>query len=310
MTDLSYSLNGVTLNQTNAFQPQLNVRLDIKYPKFTTNPPQPDYMQITGVKGKLSVKGINPPQFEIGVGEQEQFSNVRLGDMVTLHLTVRLSPYLLHQIEELRSGGDLWFQFEAISSGLSIAYQDGLNKVDIINFQVYGNNTWKYPKSEWIDHLNTTEFNKIELIEIPKIELPKIPLTDHIMKFLNNATRAFNEGRYGDVLKECRNAFDALDGGLEEWINNKTLTEEENKIRQNGKQSAKRELYLSKLMNDQIKAERLSKVIGDLHNYLSLNPHEAEYKGMIFTNYDAKFVIHTVTSLVSDILKHIENNNA
>ena len=51
-----------------------------------------------------------------------------------------------------------------------------------------------------------------------------------------------------------------------------------------------------------------SKIIGNLHYYLSLNPHEAEYKGMVFTNYDAKFVLHAVTGLISNILKHIEND--
>jgi hypothetical protein len=307
MTELSCSLISVTLSQPNAFQPQLNVRLDIKYPNYT-NQPQTGYIQITNVKVKLRVKGNNPTQFEIGVAEQEQMSSVRLGDMSTLYLTVRLSPYLLHRVEELRLGGELWFQFEPITSGLSVTSQGGLNNVDIINWQITGN-TWKYPKSEWIDHLNATEFNKIELIEIPKIELPKIPLTEHVMKFLTQANKAMNEGRYGDVLKECRNVIDALDNGMEEWVKTITLTEEENKIIQNGKQGSKREIYLSKLIGDKEKAVRLSKVIGDIHFYFSLNPHEAEYKGMEFIIDDAKFVIHTVTSLSNNILKYMTKDS-
>ncbi len=302
MTELSCSLISVTLSQPNAFQPQLNVRLDIKYPKYS-NQPLPEAIQIMGIKGKLRVKANSSAQFEVGVTEQEQLGYVRLGDVVTLYLTVRLTPYLLHRIEELRLGSDLWFQFEPMGSGLSISLQDG--KVEVINFQI-NSNTWKYPKSEWIDHLNTTEFNRIELIEIPKVEFPKISLTDEVMKFLSKANTAMTQGRYGDVLKECRSVIDTLDNGLEEWAKTISLTEEENnKIKQNGKQGTKRETYLSKLIGDKEKAMRLSKVISDLHYYFSLDPHEAEYKGMQFTIDDAKFVMHTVSSLSNNILKYM-----
>ncbi|MBI1828092.1 MAG: hypothetical protein HY222_01860 [Thaumarchaeota archaeon] len=287
----------------------------MKYTKLSYQPKQAENIQITGVKGKLNVKGKNSPQFEIGVAEQEQSSNVRLGDMVILYLTLRLTPYLLNRIEEFRSGGDLWFNFEPLPSGLTVAYQDVSNNVDLINFQASGNTMWKYPKSEWIDQLNTTEFNKIELIEIPIIELPEIPLTEEVMKFVSQATKAMNEGRYGDVLFECRKVIDALDKGIEEWGKNTTLNAEEKlklediKSKSNGKRIGKREEELSKLMADVEKGVRLGMVIGNLHYYLSLNPHEAEHKSN-FTVDDAKFVIHSITSYARNILKYIENKQA
>jgi len=295
MTELSCSLKGVTLSQSNAFQSTLNIQLDIKSPSYT-NPVQTGYMQIVGVKAKLRVQGNRPPQFEIGVAEQEQLGGVRFGDTATLNLTMRLSPYLLHRIEELRSGGDLHFQFEPLTSGLTIFNQGGtLNNVDVINFQINGN-TWKYPRSEWIDHLNAIEFNRIELIEIPKIEFPK---------FLSESDKAMNEGRYGDVLQECRKALDSLERGIDEWAKNQTFSEPETaKINQNnGKE--KREVYLSKLIGDIEKAKRLNVIKGNLHSYLSLDPHQSEYKGMEFTRDDAKFVIHAVTGLINNILKYL-----
>jgi len=212
-------------------------------------------------------------------------------------------------------GGDLLFQFEPISSGLTLAYkQDGTTLVDTINFQA-SQNTWEYPKSKWIDHLNTTEFNKIELIEIPKIELPKIALTADVMKFLSKSDKAMNEGRYPHVLSECRNAIDALDNGIEEWSKDKTLTAEQNleleniKQKQNGKKVGKREVGLSKLMGDVEKGVRLGMIIGNLHYYLSLSPHEAEH-GSNLTIDDASFVVHSVTSYAGNVLKYLENKQA
>jgi len=304
MTELSCSLNGITLTQANAFQSTLNIRMGIKSPSYT-NPVQTGYMQIVGVKAKLRVQGNKPSQFEIGVADQEQLGSVRFGDTATLDLTLRLSPYLLHRIEELRSGGDLHFQFEPITSGLAIFNPGGtLNNVDVINFQINGN-TWKYPRSEWIDHLNTIEFNRIELIEIPKIEFKKIALTEEIVKFLSESDKAMNEGRYGDVLQECRKALDSLESGIDEWAKNQTFSEPEiAKINQNnGKE--KREVYLSKLIGDSEKAKRLNVIKGNLHSYLSLDPHQPEYKGMEFTRDDAKFVIYAVTGLINNILKYL-----
>src|SRR5574337_671610 len=213
MPDLSCSLNGITLTQVNAFQSALTIRVSIKSPLYN-NPVQTGYMQIVGVKMKLRIQGSKPSQFEIGVAEQEQLGSVRFGDTANLDLTLRLSPYLLHRIEELRSGGDLHFQIEPITSGLAIFNSGGspINNVDVINFQIMGN-TWKYPRSEWIDHLNSTDYDKLELIEISKVDLPKLPLTDEVMKFLTQSDKAMNEGRYDDVLAECRSAIDALDNG-------------------------------------------------------------------------------------------------
>ncbi|MHB8547156.1 MAG: hypothetical protein ACYDAJ_10360 [Nitrosotalea sp.] len=315
MRDLVSSFNGVTLMQPNSFEPQLNVRLDMKYQQtYTNQPPQPNSIEIINTKVKLRVKGKDPQQLELGVAEQEQYCSVRLGDVVTMHLTFRLSQQLLHRIEKLRLGGDLVFQYEHIMSSIVISDQNGINKTDIINFQV-NLNTWEYPRSKWIDHLNTIEFNRIELIEIPKIVLPNIPLTEEIMKFLSQATKAMDEGRYGDVLFECRKVIDALDKGIEEWGKNTTLNAEEKlkledlKSKPNGKRIGKREEDLSKLMADVEKGVRLGVVIGNLHYYLSLNPHEAEHKSS-FTVDDAKFVMHSITSYARNILKYIENKQA
>jgi len=112
---------------------------------------------------------------------------------------------------------------------------------------------------------------------------------------------------YNDLWKSCDEFRGGMDAGLKEWINSKPELKIEKNAKQNGKND-KRKNHLTLLLNDNEKASRLSKIIGDLHYYLSLNPHEAEYKGMIFTDYDAKFVLHSVTGFVNNILRHIENN--
>jgi hypothetical protein len=304
MPQMDSKITEVILDQGNSFQPRLRIVLDLRYSRYGGE--EPDRIDLMGIKGKLFVRTQKPDWFELCTVEQEGNSrSIHLGHDASIHMVGTLSPYLMSKLEELRGGNDLWFRINQ-PTGWCIPRADPLNSLETLDIQS-SSSEWKYPRSEWIEHLNTTKFNKIELIELPKIEFPKIPLTEHIVKFTDNARRAFSEGRYGDVLKESRNALDALDVGLEEWVNSKPELKIENDVKQNGKND-KRKNHLSLLLNDEEKANRLSKIVGNLHYYLSLNPHEAEYKGMIFTDYDAKFVLHSVTGFVNNILKHIENN--
>lgn len=305
MVQFDYFLDEVTLSQLNTFEPSLRIVADFKYVKFQPN--EPDWVEIADLKSRVFVRNEKKDWFEIGNAELEHSSSVSLGESVKVHLLLRISPYLLHRIEELRSGNDLWFKIQPTRGLCFTRNQTGERGFDMINMQ-NRKEECKYPMSEWIAHLNTTEFNKIDLVEIPKIILPKIPLTDHVTKFLSESNRAMNEGRYGDVLQECRKALDALDNGIEEWATNSSLTEDEiNRIKQNSKKDVKKEIYLSKLIGDEIKAKRLNSIRGALHFYLSLDPHQPEYKGMEFTRDDAKFVLHAVTGLISNMLKYLSN---
>ena len=300
------NVTSVMLEQGNSFQPRLRVVLDLKYSRWGGGA-ESDYIDLRGIKGKLFVRTQKPDWFELCTVEQDGDSHsAHLDHNILIHMTGILSPYLMSKLEELRGGNDLWFKIIQ-PTGWCVPRGDVGNAFETLSIQSRGSEECKYPRSEWIEHINTTEFNKIELIELPKIEFPKLPLTEHIVKFTNNARRAFSEGRYGDVLKESRNTLDALDAGLEEWVNSKSELKIENDVKQNDKND-KRKNHLSLLLNDDEKANRLSKIIGSIHYYLSLNPHEAEYKGMVFTEYDAKFVLHAVTGFVNNILKHIENS--
>ena len=304
MSQIEYSLRNVTLTQGKSFEPQLHVNVDFRFTK--SNPQDGEYLQLVNTKCRLDVKSNDSDLFEAGISEQTGNVSLWAGNSTVVSFIIRLSSYVFKRIEELRAGDNLWFKCTITACSSIVRYDNGAEKFEVQNPQQRGVDTWKYPKSEWIENLNTTDFNKIELIEIPKIDFPKISLTENVTKFLDAANKAINEGRYGDVLKECRNAVDSVTGGLEEWAKNIPLTDEGQKITKN---SEKNELYLSKLLNDKEKAARLNKIISSLHYYLSLNPHEAEYKGMQFTMYDAKFVMYTVVSLAHSILKHIENNS-
>jgi len=305
MVQFEHSLDGVTLSQTNSFEPSLRIVADFKYVKYQPN--EPERVEIVDLKSKIFVRNEKKDWFEIGNAELEHANGVYLGESVKISFLLRISPYLLHRIEELRSGNDLWFKIQPIRGMCLTHKQTGEHGFDTMNMQ-NRNEECKYPMSEWIAHLNTTEFNKIDLVEIPKIVLPKIPLTDHVIKFLSESNRAMSEGRYGDVLQESRKALDALDNGIEEWATNSSLTDDEiNRIKQNSGKDLKKEIYLSKLIGDENKAKRLNAIRKDLHFYLSLDPHQPEYKGMEFTHDDAKFVLHAVTGFINNMLKYLSN---
>lgn len=297
-------IKSVTLEQGNSFQPRIHVQFDLKYVQYEND--EPDYIVLMGIKGKLFVRTQKPDWFELCMVEQDGSNSVRIGNNTIIHMIGTLTPYLMAKLEELRSGNDLWFRVNQ-ATGWCVPRRSSGSGFETLNIQSRGSGEFKYPRSEWIEHINTTQFNKIELLELPKIEFPKIELTEHIVKFINNARRAFDEGRYGDVLKECRNSLEALDSGLDAWFSAKKREITPNE-EPNTKKADKRKNQLAVLLNNDEKANRLNNIIRDLHYYLSLNPHEAEYKGIIFTNYDAKFVLQTVGSLVNDVLKHIEDD--
>lgn len=300
MLQIDYSIVSCTLSQPTSFEPQLRTILNLKYVKWSD--PNPPRIEIIDIKGKILVRTNNNTTWhDMGIAEQESQSSVNLGDTVQIHLLTRISPHILDKIEKLRSGNDLWFRFNPISGKYISQIGNNVNSIDTLNMQERGTPESKYPKSEWIEHLNATEFDKVELIEIPKIDLPQIPLTGHIVKFLGDANKAMNDGRYGDVLQECRKSIEALETGVKEWGKNNASTQEQN---------SKNELenYLTKLIGDREKATRLNELRKTLRSYLSLDPHEAEYKSIVFIRDDAKFVLYTTIGFINNILKYMVNS--
>jgi len=72
------------------------------------------------------------------------------------------------------------------------------------------------------------------------------------------------------------------------------------------KENAKRNLYFSKLLKHDEKGERLNKLRNSLYQYLSLDPHEPDHKGVHFTRDDALFAFGTTSGFCANILKHLE----
>lgn len=297
MVQLNFNLQNVSLSQSNSFEPQLRVGVNVTYNQFG-GMKQPSFIEIVDAKGRLFVTKGNV-SFEISKAELEHQTSMNISRTETIWFIVRLSPYLLYRIEELRSGDEFSFRFEGWS-GLCVGHFDNnVTVVETINFQP-SSNTWKYPKSEWILHLNATEFNKVELIEIPKIDFPQIPLTEDIVRFLGDANKAMFDGRYGDVLQECRKSIEALETGVKEWGKKNILDQEQ--ASKNGKEL---ENYLTQLIGDKEKTRRLNELRMTLRSYLSLDPHEAEYKSIVFIREDAKFVLYTTIGFINNILKYM-----
>lgn len=296
------TLRSIELNQPNSFEPQLNVQLDLQYQHTFSNQPQPSSIEILGAKIKLVVN-VKQGQINLGLAEQEHYCRLNTSGITTMALTLKLSPYLLHRIEEVRGGTDLLFQYGPhTGSGIVISDQNGFSKIEALSLQIQGNQ-WEYPRSKWADHINRTEFNKIELIEMPKIDFPEIPLTENIMKFHKDASKAMSDGRYGDVLQECRKMIESLETGIKEWGK---------KIVSSQEQGNKGELenYFTKLIGDEEKARRLNELRKTLRSYLSLDPHEPEYKTIVFIRDDAKFVLYATVGFINNILKYMESKQA
>ena len=291
---VNYALDKITLSQDKSFEPFFIVNLRVK----TNNLQNNSYAEITDARGKLYViKGSK--EFELGDIRFEDRLIVRQEYEMHAIARVRVTPYVFHKIEDLRNGDEMYFRANLIF-GTAIVRLNNIESQATLQFNVYPTNQWLYPKSEWVKDLNTTDFHKIELIEIPKIEFPELPLTSNIMRFVEDAKTSMNEGKHGDVLSKCRKALDALDGGIDEWGK---------KLELNDKENSKREQILTKLFGEKEKAKRFNEIKNKFHSYLSLDPHEPQYKGIEFTREDAKFVLVTSITIINNVLQHMKNQS-
>ncbi|MGI0019031.1 MAG: hypothetical protein ACREAY_01015 [Nitrososphaera sp.] len=118
------------------------------------------------------------------------------------------------------------------------------------------------------------------------------------------------EGRWDDVLGECRKTINALYVGIDEWGNGLQLTQAEKDAIQSASNSsdkikAKRNLFFIKLVQHDEKGLRLNNLRASLYNYLSLDPHEPDHKGVHFTREDAAFSLRMTTGFCANMLKRL-----
>jgi hypothetical protein len=127
--------------------------------------------------------------------------------------------------------------------------------------------------------------------------------------YLNEATKALQDGRYGDVFAECRQALNTLYNGIDKWGDSQQLTIEEGTKIQNAsgneKVNVKRSTYFSKLVGHKEKGERINKLRNHVHQFQSLDPHSPDYVGLEFTRQDAIFVMTVTTSFAACAMKYI-----
>jgi hypothetical protein len=311
---LPFTIEEVRLVQGNSIQPYLKLNLNIK---LADNGNNKGVKEITlfDIKKKVYV-GTKSGEYtnELGVAEFVNSSSTRLygiGSDANFELRLTLSHFILQRLEQIRDGKDLYFSVDNYTYAYGSVRRDEGNIAELISLQASGNSySKKYPRSDWIDDLGRTEFEKVELVEIPVVVLANIPLTSDVTRFIHDAERAVQEGRYGDVFGECRKAVEALFKGVEEWGIKQQLTEKESAAIESAtsgdKLNMKRQIYFSRLVEHPEKGKRLNALRVDLTNYLSLDPHEAEYKGIDFTNNDASFALRITVGFASNILNHLE----
>jgi hypothetical protein len=134
------------------------------------------------------------------------------------------------------------------------------------------------------------------IFDMPTVSLPNSPLTAEVTRFLNDAEGSFKEGRWGDVFGECRKALNVLYNGIEEWGKAKALANEQTDA------SARRNVYFAQLMGHPEKGERMNRLRTSLYQYLSLDPHEPDHKGVVFTRDDAMFALRVTYGIAANIL--------
>jgi len=243
---------------------------------------------------------------EIGIAESLPFANFQgAGAESSIEMYVPLSQYLLRSIEEYRNGGDLCFSSYQQLIAYGSVTRNGVHSTEPIWINaVQEKEIFKYARSEWIDALNTTDYSKIELFEMPAVSLAQVSVTSDVTRFLREAERSMKEGRWDDVFGECRKAMTALYKGIDEWGATQTIPKEELESikgsEDNG--SNKKDIYFKRLLDHPEKGERLNKLRTGLYRYLSLDPHEADYKGISFTRDDASFALRITYGFVANVL--------
>lgn len=213
-----------------------------------------------------------------------------------------LDNYLLSEIENIRSGGDL-----NLSADISLLAKTHDPSYILEEQECPFSIKFTIAKSEWNDKILPQLISKkVTLITIPIIDLPEIPLTHDLIKYLNEAHKALNDGRYGDVFGECRQSINALYNGIEQWGKSQLTDDDKNKIPNNSeKTNTLRNISFLKLVEHEEKGKRINQLRNSLYQYLSLDPHEADYKGITFTRGDAISALNITTSFVSNILYYM-----
>ncbi|NAL78244.1 hypothetical protein [Nitrososphaera sp. AFS] len=220
-----------------------------------------------------------------------------------IEFDITLDSYLLSEIENIRKGGNL----NLVAEILLVANERNIS---------YGTQEFEYPfvvefdipKSIWNENILPHLMNKkITLVTIPNIELPKIPLTHEVLKYLNEASRALSDGGYGDVFGECRESLNALYTGIDEWVKGVLTIDETSKIQNAGaeKVNARRNIGFTKLVGHEEKGKRINQLRNSLHQFLSLDPHKPDYKGIEFTRGDGISALNMSASFTGNVLEYL-----
>lgn len=119
-------------------------------------------------------------------------------------LRLEISPQKLKLIEELRNGSDLEVYFEI---NVSTVQKNGNNQGERHKGSVH--ETFKVPKSRWIELLDNSGFTELRMFEIPtQTELKEV---EELQTAYDDLEQAFEKYRNMlDPISECREVLEAL----------------------------------------------------------------------------------------------------
>lgn len=310
----SFSLSKVLLIQERTIDPYLQVSLNIKLPNNGNNRGITT-LSIFALRLRLKIANTADwnSMYELGYAELLHGGNNLdgVGSDVTANLRLGLSSHVIHKIENLRNGKDLYFFVDSSIDAFARVIRDDITTTEPIRLSVERENySYKYNRSEWNDHLTKSDFDKIELLELPVVELPDISPTTDILSFLHAAEKAIREGRWDDVYGDCRNALNVLYRGVDEWGSKQRLSNEENESINSAKDktATKRNIFFPRLADHPEKGKRLNNLRSSLYSYLSLEPHQGEYQDVHFNREEASFALKSTAGFCAIVLRCLEHH--
>lgn len=309
---LASRLVRVQLLQTRSLGPYLRVHLNLTLESNGNNNGVTE-MTLLGAKCMLLVRD-GPELQEIGLAEALSDNNVFPGVGATheLRFDLRVSHFELQKLEEIRSGGDLHFLCHSLMWIPASYTRDGERATENVHINtVQDRNVYKYPRSEWIDDLNKTDYGKIDMIEIPQLQIANVAASKDVQRFLSEAQKAIMEGRYGDALGECRKVLNVVYNAVDAWGAShefeKEIAQRLQDIKAGDRPNALRKYVFEKLVGHKEKGERINNLRNVLFQYLSLDAHEADHSGMEFTPHDALLAVRVTTGFAANVLRYLAN---
>ncbi len=166
-------------------------------------------LYLLGVYAKVNVIGDRKNGYAGKAHSEQPFIRLTPGIRGEFSLAIDLDYYKLEQIERLREGGDVKFEFEL--QGV-VLYKEQ-NNLFLEKLPSHPHITYRIPKSDWTEELlKQLRYKKVWLLEVPELESPEE--LKEAVSHLTNAWKQFSIGEYKNTLVGCRRALEEVSSAI------------------------------------------------------------------------------------------------